>query len=87
METCFAAYCVMELDELLEDFIILKVPQGLIFDIAINVGEGHVQVFSTLAEYSYLHTLILFHKVDEVSHQLCRPSYTGGSQHHHRCCC
>ena len=66
MEECFAAHRVLELDELLEDLIILKVPQRLIFHVAINVGGGHVGVVSTFKEYLQLNILVLVHKVDEV---------------------
>jgi hypothetical protein len=38
VKECFAAHRVLELDELFEDLIILKVPQRLIFDVAIDVG-------------------------------------------------
>ena len=51
MEECFAAHRVLELDELLEDLIILKVPQRLIFHVAIDVSGGHVGVVSTFQEY------------------------------------
>ena len=51
MEECFAAHRVLELDEFFEDLIILKVPQGLIFDVAIDVRGRHVRVVSTLQEY------------------------------------
>ena len=51
VEECLAAHRVLELDELFEDLIILKVPQGLIFDVAIDVRGGHVRVVSTLEEY------------------------------------
>lgn len=66
MQECFAAHRVLELDELFEDFIILKVSQRLIFHVAIDVGGGHVRVVPTLQEYFQLHVLILVHEVDEV---------------------
>jgi hypothetical protein len=41
----------LELDELFEDLNIIKVPQRLIFHVAIDVGKGHVRVVSSLQEY------------------------------------